>query len=233
LLRLKGSTCAPLGYSEYVPPDYFNQSALPLIIAFHGDGETGNGGATDLPKIDDTGLPREIKRDRWDIQRRFIVLAPQMTKAQRTSAQVRAFLEFAMDNYKVDRSRIYLTSLSGGGRPLYVYMHDFAGQDIAAVAPISSVFIASSSKMCGWKDVPMWLFHGAADTTVLPIHSVRAFNAQTKCHGAVAPRLTEYTGVGHDAWTGTYSLTALNAAVQEGTTPYSQSVYDWLLSHSR
>lgn len=231
VLRPIDTTCAPLGYSEYTPANYESTEGFPLLIAFHGDGQVGTGSARDIVKIDDDGLPKEIRLDRWDPQHRFVVLAPQMTKAQRTALNVRDFIEFAKANYKIDPRRIYLTALSGGGRPLYVYMHTYAGADVAAVIPISSVFIASSN-ICSWKAVPMWLFHGASDTIVLPIHSERALFSMNKCKPVVQPKYTKYTGVLHNAWARTYSLAGMFGTVEPDTQMYDQSIYDWLLQYS-
>lgn len=231
------TTCAAqtLGYAEFVPAAYASVSSWPLIIAFHGDGEQGTGSATDIVKVDNTGLPRQVAQGQWDPTQRFIVLSPQMNSTTRTALKVHEFIQFAKANYKVDATRIYLTGLSGGGGPLYRYLDTYAGGEAAAVIPISAVYTFNSGALCGWKQVPVWFFHGSADPTVTANNSKVAYDGLRACVPApgVAPRFTEYTGVTHDAWTRTYSLSGMNTAVQTGRQLYDISIYDWLLQHQR
>src|SRR4051812_30247761 len=64
--HVKGATCGPLGYHEYVPPGYADAHDWPLLIAFHGDGQRGNG-TTDLPQNLTDGLPQIIQSGgTWD-----------------------------------------------------------------------------------------------------------------------------------------------------------------------
>ena len=48
--RQLGSTTAPNGFDEYLPPSYDGSVATPLLIFWHGVGENGNG-TTDLPRV--------------------------------------------------------------------------------------------------------------------------------------------------------------------------------------
>lgn len=124
-----GAACAAqvLGYAEYVPSTYASVASWPLIIAFHGDGEQGTGNSTDIVKVDNNGLPKQVGADQWDAVHRFVVLSPQMNWSTRTAQHVHDFIQFAKANYKVDATRIYLTGLSGGGGPLYKYLDAYAG----------------------------------------------------------------------------------------------------------
>ena len=232
-----GVTCAAqvLGYAEYVPSNYNSLASWPLIIAFHGDGEQGTGSAADIGKVDDNGMPRQVNLDQWDASHRFIVLSPQMNGTTRTALNVHNFIQFAKANYKVDATRIYLTGLSGGGGPLYRYLDTYAGGEAAAVIPVSAVYTFNTAAACGWKNVPTWFFHGAADTTVTSNNSKIAFDNLNACSPApaVPPKFTEYTGVTHDAWTRTYNLSGMGTAVQSGRQSYDQSIYDWLLQYHR
>jgi lysophospholipase L1-like esterase len=57
--------------------------------------------------------------------------------------------------------------------------------------------------------VPVWAFHGQADTVVAPARS-RAMIEALRRAGA-SPRYTEYPGVRHDSWTRTYRDPAVHA----------------------
>jgi predicted peptidase len=236
-LRAKGTTCATLGYAEYVPSAYATQSDWPLIISLNGNGQTGTGNATDIQKIDDDGLPKLVKAGTWDINKRFVVLAPQMDWQTRTGAKVNEFIQYAKANYKIDPARIYLTGLSGGGGPLFSYLENYSGGDIAALVPTSTLYsFAAAPAPCMWKAVPTWLFFGENDSTAQVFsHATAPFDGLKACSpaAAVTPRLTVYTGVAHDAWTGTFSLAAMNSAIVTGRDAYNQNIYDWMLQYKK
>ena len=241
--HVKGATCGPLGYYEYVPPGYAAGHDWPLLIAFHGDGQRGNG-TTDLPQNLSDGLPQIIQSGgTWDPAKRFVVLAPQMDDrnglTDRTAPTVKAFIEFAIANYDVDVHRVYLTGFSGGAEPIYNYMGPEHGALVAAVLPISGWY-STQQQECNWAEVPIWYFHGATDNVVPPAqHSTLSYDAMAACPPAVAPRYTLFAARGHDDWQLVYNLQAMSAATYPvvttppGTTPYAISMYDWLLQYTR
>jgi predicted peptidase len=242
-LRAKGTNCAPLGFAEYVPANYASQATWPMIVFFHGRGEMGNGSATALAKLITAGLAKEVQNSSWDPQKRFIVLSVNYDWGDLNATTLKNFMAFAKANYKVDLKRIYLTGLSQGGDPMYIYLSATNGADIAAAVPISAVTGNSSQDLqnnprqneCAFRNVPFWLFHGSADNIVGPGGSLDIYTKLGKCSPAspVLPRYTEYTGVGHDAWTRTYDRSGMNSAVQTGRQAYDISIYDWLLQHSK
>jgi predicted peptidase len=75
--RPAGTTEAPLGYYEYLPPDYDDDGSSPLLVFLHGYGEGGDGSADDLGILLATGIPQLIGTDEWPSERPFVVLAPQ------------------------------------------------------------------------------------------------------------------------------------------------------------
>lgn len=236
-LLAKGSNCAALGYAEYVPAAYAAQGGWPLIIALNGNGQTGTGSAIDIQKIDDDGLPKQIAASAWDPSKRFVVLAPQMNWETRTADQVNNFIQFAKANYKIDPNRIYLTALSGGGGPFFLYMEAYNGVDIAAAVPIDTLYSFSGAPApCMWKSVPTWLFFGENDPTAQVFsHATAPYDGLKKCvpAPAVQPKLTVYSNVGHDGWTRTFSLTGMSNTVVAGRDPYNMSVYDWMLQYTK
>jgi predicted esterase len=241
--RQKGTTCAALGYHEYVPPTYDASSNWPLILAFHGDGERGNG-TSELGLLLNSGLPQMVKNGTWDPQKRFVVLSPQMDdrdgKTERTGQSVKDFIAFAVANYDVDVHRIYLTGYSGGAEPIYNYLGAEAGGVVAATLPISGWYSTQNTE-CTWTQIPIWYFHGAKDGTVpAPQHSTPSYNNLVACNpgATIAPRYTMYANRGHDDWNLTYDLSGMNATdypvvgAPPGTTPYDVSIYDWFLKYS-
>ena len=75
--RPAGTTDAPLGYYEYLPPDYDDDGSSPLLVFLHGLGESGFGTVGELQILLATGIPQLIASDTWPAERPFVVLAPQ------------------------------------------------------------------------------------------------------------------------------------------------------------
>jgi len=76
--RPLGSTDAAVGYDEYLPPSYTSDgNASPLLIFFHGYGETGDGSPEAISRLVAAAIPRYIYADGWPTDRPFVVLAPQ------------------------------------------------------------------------------------------------------------------------------------------------------------
>lgn len=227
------------GYVEYVPEGYFKKDAWPCIINLHGDGELGDGTSIEKLKVFSYScLPGMINQDSWDAKHRFIVLSPQFASyADRSAANVRDFLLFAKANYRIDPTRIYFTAVSGGGVALGNYLNAYSGGDAAAVLPVSCYVPPTSSAT--WKNVPVWFLCGAADTTVGPANIVKNYNALIAAKAPVTPRITLYTGVGHDtnSVNKSYSPAKMDNKLEteyQGITltPYS-NVYDWLLQYQK
>lgn len=76
-LRPEGTTASPLGYAEYLPPDYAADGKSPLLVFLHGSGESGDGSADALGRLAWQAIPQYIASDGWPSERPFVVLAPQ------------------------------------------------------------------------------------------------------------------------------------------------------------
>jgi len=76
-LRPVGTTGSPLGYAEYLPPDYLVGGASPLLVFLHGSGESGDGSAEQLGHLAWQAMPKYIASDGWPDDHPFVVLAPQ------------------------------------------------------------------------------------------------------------------------------------------------------------
>jgi len=227
------------GYVEYVPPNYASDYGWPCIINLHGDGELGDGKteAALLPFYNSC-LPGMINNGTWDRKNRFVVLSPQFVDyADRTGANVNTFIQYAKANYKIDVTRIYLTAVSGGGVALGSYLDTYSGGEAAAVLPVSCYAPPTNSKK--WKSVPVWFLCGASDTTVHPENLITHYNALIAAGAPVKPKITLYTGVGHDSNSVNKSYSPeLNDNTFETTfsgvplVPYS-NIYDWMLQYHK
>jgi len=200
---------ASLNYLLYLPPDYEAQDKWPLIIFLHGYGERGS----DLELVKKHGLPKRIAAgDDFP----FIIASPQCPDTAVWPEQVtelNALLDHLIASYKVDTTRVYLTGLSMGGYGTWYFASEYP-ERFAAIAPICGGG--------GWwmprrlTSLPIWVFHGDADTTVPLRASEEMVKAIREAGGKV--KFTVYPGVGHDSWTETYN---------------NPELYNWFLSHSR
>ena len=227
------------GYAEYVPANYSTNNEWPCIINLHGDGEFGNGKTEAvLQSFTYSCLPGMIFINKWDKKDRFVVLSPQFSSYDdRSAINVYNFIQYAKANYKIDVKRIYLTAVSGGGVALGNYLSTYSGGDAAAVLPVSCYVPPITSTK--WKSVPVWFMCGAADSTVRPLNVLKNYNAILAASPVVKPKITLYTGVGHDvnSVNKTYSPETMDNHCETsygGVTlaPYS-NVYDWFLQYHR
>jgi dienelactone hydrolase len=73
-----GSTTFRMGFDEYLPPSYTATGAKsPLILFFHGYGESGDGTSGAVATLVGAGIPKYINVGGWPTARPFVVLAPQ------------------------------------------------------------------------------------------------------------------------------------------------------------
>jgi predicted peptidase len=226
-------------YAEYVPEDYSSYNKWPCIINLHGDGEIGDGKTVeDMQNFKYWCLPGMINSDNWDKQHRFVVLSPQFSSyPDRSAVNVHTFIQYAKANYKIDVNRIYLTSVSGGGVALGNYLNTYSGGEAAAVLPVSCYVPPTNSSK--WKSVPVWFLCGASDNMVGPSKIIANYKSIVAASPAVMPKITLYTGVGHDENSAnkSYSPETMNNTYEttyEGVAlvPYS-NIYDWLLQYHK
>ena len=200
----------------------------PLVLFLHGAGERGNDNLKQLKYLPtwlaDPALrkrhpcfvlaPQCRMDERWvDVSWADEKSTPQPTTSTVDLAAATKALEETLVREAVDPARIYLTGLSMGG---------FGTWDLAARMPDR---FAAILPVCGGGDdrvaariaaLPIWCFHGDADTAV-PVDRSRTMIAAVKAAGG-RPIYSELPGVGHDSWT---------AAYRDGF------VLDWLFSQRR
>jgi hypothetical protein len=223
--RPLGSTSAPQGYYEYVPPAYPAMGPVPLLVALHGIGENGDG-TSQIDNVIHVGVGPLLSSDQWPEDRPFVVLLPQhsVDGGCPVGAEIQSFLAWAISNYTVDPKRIYLTGLSCGGIGAWDYLNVALDSQIAAMVPIAGDGQnAWATRGCSLGKVPIWAFHGDADPTVNVAGTNVPMDGLAGCPSP--PRKdaikTIYPGVGHDSWDQTYDLTA------------GHDIYTWMLGQSK
>jgi predicted peptidase len=144
----------------------------------------------------------------------FLLLTPQcLPKDHWVASKIKITLDQFIQEYPVDKQRIYLTGLSMGG---------FGAFNLAGAYPS---YFAALAPICGGgrredasklKKIPTWVFHGAKDSVVHIIRSEEMVAAIQKLNGDV--KFTIYPEGEHDVWTETYD---------------NPELYEWFLKHSR
>ena len=212
-----------LNYRWHAPAKLEAGKKYPLVVFLHGAGERGQENVRQMIH----GVPQILDYSERKNEPVFLV-AGQVSGAphpddpagckwvqvpwdgktqpmpEKPSVAMAALIDLIGElkqNPAVDVSRIYVTGLSMGGYGTWdLVMRRPAW--FAAAMPLCGG--ADDSKVACVKDLPIWVFHGAEDTTVLPHRATDAV-AALKAAGSTKVKLTVYPGIGHDCWTPTYA----------------------------
>lgn len=231
------STNAPYGYYLYTPSGYdeIEEATFPLLIFLHGSGEKGNSSNDPniLDKVLRNGPPKLIENEQWSPTYPMLVVSPQCHDGWWDANKIQEMIDYSVENYKVNTSRIYLTGLSMGGYGTFNYLTTYGNEgSIAAAVPICGSGNAGKVDKC--TEIPIWAFHGDADKTVDKsgsINFVEAYNSQ-EAPVKYKARLTIYPGVGHDSWSRTYDGNGMGTESPDYDAFY-MSIYDWMFQYER
>lgn len=225
------------GFYEYLPVDYDKGTQnYPLLIFFHGIGERGDGGEKQLSEVLFNGTPNQMSKNEFPATFTangktfsFICLTPQFT-GWPSSTDVNNIINYAIKNYRVDTTRIYLTGLSMGGGVIWDYIGsspDYAKR-IAAVLPVAGAASPNNSKCSNIAkaNIAVWATHNDGDPTV-PVSNtigfVNGINSQNPPPTPLA-KMTIFHSSSHNAWWDTYQLTFKENGL---------NVYEWMLQFQK
>lgn len=197
----------PLQYEE-------TEDDWPIIMFLHGAGERGDS----LEFVKKHGIPK-IVSEMEDFP--FVTLSPLCPEEDwwlNRLEDLKYLLELIIEQYRVDRSRIYLTGLSMGGFGTWHLAAEYP-ELFAAIAPVCGGglgILGFPERVAELKSVPVWAFHGEKDN-VVPVEETLVLVRQLKAIGGDV-QLELYPEAGHDSWTETYSRPEL---------------YEWFMSKRR
>lgn len=190
-------------HAVWLPKGYDESKRWPAILFLHGMGERGDDNERQMT----VGLGPHLEK----LDPPAIVVFPQCPLGShwnRAASLAIDALDQVCARYPVDPARISLTGISMGAAGAWTLAADHPDR-WSALAPV-----------CGWYEgtkemphIPIWIFHGDADT-VIPVEHSRRMVARL---GARA-KYTEFAGVGHNAWDPAYGAT---------------DVVDWLVRQKR
>jgi predicted peptidase len=217
--RFEQKLTRPVAYDYLIslPPTYGEDKheKWPLLLFLHGMGERG----TNVWKVAVHGPPKLIQQER---QLPFITVSPQCPSGQFWDPHaVVALVDEISRKYAVDPSRIYITGLSMGGYGTWdvitLYPEKFAAAvPICGGGNLVAVAAQEGQKSAAYKQLPVWVFHGAKDRVVPLSESEQMVDMLKRRNGNV--KLTVYPEAEHDSWTQTYN---------------NPDLYDWLLKQQR
>lgn len=216
-----------LPYRLLRPKGYDSTKRYPLVIFYHGAGERGDDnvkplvhGMNDFASDDVMEkypcfviAPQCPEGDQW-------VDAPWSADSHKMREQPTKPMQLSLDlvtslqaEFSIDERRLYVTGLSMGGFGTWDALQRYPNRFAAAV-PICGGGDPAFAKQLA--HIPIWAFHGDADTAVKPIRSRDMINALKAAGGS--PKYTEYPGVGHNSWAATYA---------------NRDLYAWLFAQKR
>ncbi len=233
--------------STYIQYRFFNPEiedgqVYPLILTLHGSGERGSDNEIQITANKLATIWVETQNQN---EHPCFVIAPQCPKDNRwvdsnwdldtfdfklltisnELSAVSDLLKKIIDDYPVDRSRIYITGLSMGGFGSW-YMLLKHPTLFAAAIPICGA--GDPNLACSIEHIPIWNFHGDIDKSVNVEGSRLMMSALENCKNDIllipSPNskeilineeirnkiiqsnliYTEYKGKGHSIWDGTY-----------------------------
>lgn len=220
------------GFYRAMPARYDSTTKkYPLLVFLHGVGELGNG-ASDLSRLLVNAVPKLLQQKSFPVKftvngadYSFIVISPQF-KEWPQPTDVNALIDYAVANYRVDESRIYVAGLSMGGGAAWDYAVAYPGR-IAAVVPICGASWPGKAAMgnIASANLPVWAFHNNDDGTVNVNATITNVDDINSFSPAVAAKKTIWANGGHDAWS-----KATNPATRECE---GKNMYEWMLQHKR
>jgi predicted peptidase len=205
-------------YQVFIPEGWTPHQQWPVVLFLHGAGERGDDGLLQT----DVGIGTAIRTNRSGIQ--AIVVMPQCPKSlwwmfPAMDDLAMSTLEEATKEFHGDAQHTYLTGISMGGFGAWHLAQKYRGRFAALVvicggirppAPVLKTYpdlakmtppdspksYAAAAERVG--NVPVWIFHGAADEIVPVTESRRMYEAMSQIGAEV--HYTEYPGVGHASW---------------------------------
>ena len=177
-----------LNYLEYVPENISDK--LPLIVYVHGSGSRGN----DTSKMARLG---PLQASRIDSLNNSVIVAPQCHKNTWFDLfhVLSEFIEYHIKRDIVDAQRVYIIGVSMGAYATWQMCMSHPDWFAAAVPVCGGGMYWNAERL---KSIPIWAFHGALDTVVLPSESKHMVDAVNK-HGGNA-RLTIFENDRHNSW---------------------------------
>lgn len=182
-------------------------NSRPLIIFLHGQSLCGN----NLDRVMRYGTMDALKGGR---KIDAFVIAPQNPGGAWKPAKIAKIMDWVIENYPIDTTRIYVLGMSLGGYGTIDFVATYPERVAAAMALCGGGTVKDYG---GLNDVPLWIIHGTADRAVSVRESRKVVDAMKQAGDTPFLRYDEWAGVGHSRLARLF---------------YLADTYTWLMSHS-
>jgi predicted peptidase len=219
------------GFIAGLPARYDSTTKnYPLLVFVHGMGQLSGANAK-LSSVLSLGAAKLVQQQQFPASftvngktYSFIVAAPQF-KQWATAQDLNAFIDYMVETYRVDASRIYVSGLNMGGALAWEFAGAYPGK-VAAIVPIAGPSWADEKRTSAIASngVGVWAFHNTDDKVVPSSISKQIVEKVNSFGPAVAAKLTLFNSNEHDAWT---------QATDPGYKENGVNVYEWMLQFSK
>ena len=229
----KSSKNTSLPYQIYIPENMDTSKEYPVILFMHGLGSVGTDGSHISSTV--AQFVKNVPNSKY--KNDVIIIAPQHPKGQKwvnvdytkgtynfSNTPMSTYLSAAKElfdrefkNLPIDRDRVYGYGNSMGAFAT-IYLAMTYPDLYAAIVPVAGGCDPTKAELI--KDLPIWLFHGDADTTV-PITPSQSLYDNLIALGSKNAKLTVFKNVGHNA------NTCFAAAAN------TDGLLDWLFSQKK
>ena len=211
-----------LPYRIYIPEDYSEEYAYPVVVVLHGAGERGTDNTSQLNNL----VPNLFNRKNSPFYQAIVIFpqCPTGTQWVNTpwangnydvdrvpiSKPLQATVELLdslIDTYSINPNRQYVMGLSMGGFGTWDLLMRYPERFAAAIPYCGG---ADTSKAASLVNIPIHTFHDTTDPTV-PCAGTQAMVEAIKAAGGTLIEYTETSKYGHDVWSpGSRALTLFN-----------------------
>lgn len=222
------------GYLLSKPEGYANTNEnYPLLVSLAGIESLGNG-TSDLYEIAKNSVPGLIQKGTFPKSFTtksgtfsFLVVAPQFKKNP-SASDVNAMINYAVKNYRIDTSRIYVMGLSLGGGATAAFAAAYPTKAAAVVTMAEAGGSKNSANAKGIASdgtLPVWAFHNQHDPVVPSSNTVTLINVIKSSSPSTPVKETIFQGVAkHDCWS-----KATDPKYKED----GLNIYEWMLQYTR
>jgi dienelactone hydrolase len=249
------------GYIEVLPPGYYDPAnaskKYPLLIFLEGQSQFGNGSASELLNLyglNEGMLPDIIRKDHFDnsylvgsTTYQFVVIIPQIRQQVQSEirpdpekmaspTEINDVINYALQKYRVDVNRVYLSGLSLGGGSTWNYAGESSayGNRVAAIIPFAgaSNLWDNHSRVTNIAaaNLPLWTFVVDLDHPYDTLAQRYIDSLNTHPEYTAERLITVYPAGGHNSWEHALDEYSIGATTGNATYP---SLYEWMLGKSR
>ncbi|MBP3943787.1 prolyl oligopeptidase family serine peptidase [Sphingobacteriaceae bacterium WQ 2009] len=202
---VKGETAYP--FLLNLPNAEILDNKAPIIVFLHGKSLSGS----DLNRVQRYGILYAINRGK---EIPAIVVAPQ-TKGGWDADKVMEVVDYVLEKYDADPSRVYICGMSMGGYGTMAVAGKYPERVAAAVAICGG---GSTSQVANLAQVPLWLQHGNKDYIVPMSESKKIVKAIKNFDKDADVKLTIIPGGNHGNVERLF---------------HQQAIYDFMFSYSK